>query len=315
MNSLNPELRELYPFHSHCLNLGGVLYHFVDEQPGESEGATQPVTAPETIVAVHGNPAWSFTFRGLIAGLRNDYRVVAPDHVGCGLSDKPSDYPYCLEQHIRNLETLIERRELRNVTLVLHDWGGPIGLGYAIRHPENVRRIVLLNTVGFRLPTVPWFLHLSRLPLIGRALIQGANAFTIGATRLGVVRRPLPPAVRRAYAFPFRRMRDRTAVYRFIQDIPTKVDHPSYAVLARIEQELEKLRRHPILIVWGARDPVFRRAALERWRSLFPDAVIEVFDDAGHYVMEDAAEAVLDTIRSFLQRTKRHESPTRIHAH
>ena len=129
--------RQLYPFASHTLPLGSWRYHYLDEGSGEP------------LLMVHGNPTWSFYWRNLILAFRDRYRVVAPDHMGCGWSDKPQAYPYCLSTHIANLVQLIEHLDLRAVTLLVHDWGGPIGLGAALRVPDRIARLVLFNTGAF----------------------------------------------------------------------------------------------------------------------------------------------------------------------
>src|SRR3989338_6551111 len=128
MNTKLDSWRKLYPFESHFLDLEGVRYHYVDEGRGEP------------VVLLHGNPTWSFYYRRLILDLRQRYRVIAPDHIGCGFSDKPQRYAYTLEQHIANGQALIERLGLARIALVMHDWGGAIGMGSATRHPDTVAR-------------------------------------------------------------------------------------------------------------------------------------------------------------------------------
>ncbi len=154
----------MFPFRSHFLSLGsgasadagqGLQYHYLDEGRGP------------TVLMVHGNPAWSFHWRNLIAGLQGGCRLVAPDHIGCGLSDKPSDYPYRLGQHIDNLVELVERLDLRDVTLVAQDWGGAIGVGAALRLRERFSRLVLMNTAAFRSRRIPARIRICRTPLIG----------------------------------------------------------------------------------------------------------------------------------------------------
>src|SRR5437763_1827424 len=158
--------------------------HYLDE------GAGEPV------VMVHGNPTWSFYYRNLVLALRDRYRCVAPDHVGCGLSDKPDDgrYIYSLERRVADLEVLLDHLHLReNLTLVVHDWGGMIGPAFAARHPERVKRLVVLNTAAFHLPKgkpLPRSLWWGRNTVLGTVLIRGFNAFCRGAARWCVTRRP-----------------------------------------------------------------------------------------------------------------------------
>lgn len=292
--SAEPEgLKALYPFDSHFLDLGGLRYHYLDEGRGDP------------IVMVHGNPTWSFYYRRLIEDLRAKYRVIVVDHMGCGLSDKPQRYDYTLARHIANLEALLEQLALKEITLVMHDWGGPIGMGYAVRHPDRMRRFVILNTVAFWSPEIPWFLRFCRLPLVGPIMIRGLNLFAIVAARVACRHRErMTEEVRAGYLLPYGSYADRVAVLRFVQDIPVDAAHPTFAVLQSIENGLAQFRRHPMLIMWGGKDPVFTTRLLKGWRERFPEAVVKEIDDAGHYVLEDAYERIIPWIREFLEKTE-----------
>ena len=181
-------LRRLYPFEPKSLLCGTARLSYVDEGP----------RGDEAVLLVHGNPTWSFYYRKLIGQLTAaGLRCVAPDHVGMGLSDKPQDYPYRLATHIENLERLVAALGLRRVHLVVHDWGGAIGLGWAGRHPGMVGRIVILNTAAFPAPRMPWRISLCRAPLVGEALVRGLNGFAGPATWMAVKRQPLASGVKR----------------------------------------------------------------------------------------------------------------------
>lgn len=282
--------KALYPFESHFLDLGELRYHYLDEGDGEP------------IIMVHGNPTWSFYYRHLIMDLRKQYRVIAPDHIGCGLSDKPQRYDYTLARHIANLEALIERLRLKKITLVLHDWGGPIGMGYAVRHPDRIGRFVILNTVAFWSPHIPLFLRLCRLPIAGPVMIRGLNLFAGVATVVGCRHRErMTEEVRAGYLFPYDSYANRVAVLRFVEDIPVDSTHPTFAVLQSIERGLTSFRRHPMIIMWGGKDPVFTKLLLTGWRERFPHAAVKEIDDAGHYVVEDAYERIIPWIHEFLE--------------
>lgn len=284
--------RKLYPFESHFLDLEGVRYHYVDEGRGEP------------VVMVHGNPTWSFYYRRLIIDLRQRYRVIAPDHVGCGLSDKPQRYDYTLARHITNLETLLERLGLKKITLVVHDWGGPIGMGYAVRHPDRVARLVIFNTVAFWSPEIPWFLRLCRLPIFGPIAIRGLNLFAGVAALVACRHRErMTGEVKAGYLSPYDSYANRVAVLRFVQDIPVHAGHPTFSVLQAIEGGLAQFRGRPMLIMWGGRDPVFTKRLLKSWRERFPAAIVKEIDDAGHYVVEDAYERIIPWLREFLEKT------------
>jgi haloalkane dehalogenase len=285
-----------YPFESHRLELGGgVGLHYVDEGPPD---------APP-LLFVHGNPTWSFFWRHPVRAFRDRYRCVAVDHVGCGRSDKPQDYPYRLAQHVENLERLIEELDLQRVTLVVHDWGGPIGLGAALRHPERLERVVITNTAGFPNDSwggrAPWRIRVCRTPLFGELAVRGMNAFA-GMATVMAVEQPLAPAVKDGYLAPYDGWRNRIATIRFVQDIPLTKDHPSYVTLQEIERGLEHLKNLPTCILWGERDWCFTPAFREEWQRRLPNAEAHPIADAGHYLVEDARDEVLARIDSFLER-------------
>ena len=214
----------LYPFQSHEMILDGHRYHYLDEGAG-------PV-----LLLVHGNPTWSFYWRELILALRDRYRVIAVDHIGCGLSDKPSpaDYSYRLAQRIADLNQFVDRLDLRQITLVAHDWGGGIGMGAAVAAPERFARFVLMNTAAFRAERCPWQIRLCHAPILGQVAIQGLNLFARAATRMTVCKpERMTPAVKAGYLAPYDSWAHRVAVYRFVLDIPLRPSHPSYQTLAR----------------------------------------------------------------------------------
>ncbi len=281
-------IRNIYPFHTQRFAVPGGALSYVDE------GAGPPVAL------IHGNPTWSFYYRRLIAGLRDTRRVIAPDHMGCGLSDKPQRYPYTLSTHIANLERLLSHLDPGPVDLVVHDWGGPIGMGWATAHPERVRRIVVLNTAAFLSPRLPWRIAVCRYPLVGDLAVRGLNAFALGGTVMAV-ERPMRPEVRYGYLLPYRSWRDRVAIQRFVRDIPMRPAHPTWAVVDAIDRNLAALRNHPMLILWGGKDWCFTDHFLAGWLERFPAAEVVRFDDAGHYVLEDAHEEIVPRVRRFLR--------------
>ena len=292
--SVQPQsFRQLFPFESHFHDHSGLRQHYVDEGEG----------AP--VVMLHGNPTWSFMYRRLLADLRSSNRVIAPDHIGCGLSDKPDDrrYTYNLEQRIHDLGALLEALGVtNNITLVAHDWGGPIGFAWAVRHPEKVKRLVVLNTAAFPMPAakrLPFALWICRNTALGAFLVQRFNAFSEIASRIAA-KRGLTSDVRRAYTAPYDSWAHRIATLRFVQDIPLEPSDPSFRILRETAEGLKTLRSRPMLICWGERDFVFDHHFLEEWIAKFPSAEVYRFSDAGHYVMEDAADRIVPLIRSFL---------------
>lgn len=286
--------RELYPFESRFWDRQGLKLHYLDEGQGEP------------VVMVHGNPTWSFYYRDLAKALRETHRVIAPDHIGMGLSDKPGEqrYSYTFKSRIDDLEGLLEHLgATQDVTMVAHDWGGAIGLAWACRHPEKVKRIVLFNTAAFLPPPekpLPWSLSLARSPL-GPLLVQGLNAFCLGAARFCCARRPMPSAVREGFLAPYDCWANRLAVLRFVQDIPILPAVQSHAPLRELGEKMESLVSVPALICWGGRDFVFDKDFLEEWRRRWPQARVRLFEDAGHYVLEDAAEEIIPLVAEFLR--------------
>ena len=288
-------IAELYPYESHFHQVDGGSMHYLDEGPREA--------AP--VLALHGNPTWSFHFRALVDALSDERRVIVPDHMGMGLSDRPKDWRYDLEGHVSNLERLVLALDLKHLTLVLHDWGGAIGMGLATRHPERIGRIVVLNTAAFPGGRMPLRIALSRLPGMGRLAVQGGNAF-LRAALSQAVEQPLPEAVRRGYLLPYLESQEREAIWRFVRDIPTTPQHPSFDTLQRIAKDLPCLANRPMSILWGERDWCFTPAFRRVWQERFPAAEVHRFEQAGHWVIEDAGSELLARLRVWLARTSPH---------
>jgi cis-3-alkyl-4-acyloxetan-2-one decarboxylase len=283
--------RSLVPFASHELRLDGQRYHYLDEGQG------QP------LLLVHGNPTWSFYWRALVAAFRDRYRVIVPDHIGCGLSDKPQRYSYRLAQHAENLRRLVETLDLENITLIAHDWGGAIGVGAALQSPQRFSRFVMMNTAAFRAPHIPWKIRLARTPLLGTLAIRGGNAFLRAALRMALEKREnMTPAVRAGYLAPYNTWANRVAVDGFVKDIPRSPRHPSYATLLRMEQGLPSLADRPWLLLWGMRDWCFHEWYLQRFLDFVPQAEVRRLPDAGHWLVEDAPEEVIREINQFLSK-------------
>lgn len=285
--------QSLYPFKSHELMLDGHRYHYIDEGTG-------PV-----LLMVHGNPTWSFYWRNMILALRDRYRVIAVDHIGCGLSDKPSgkDYSYHLAQRSADLGRLIEALDLRQITLVAHDWGGGVGMGTAVAMPDRFARFVLMNTAAFRMPKCPWAIHLCHIPWFGPLAVQGLNLFVRAALRTTVVKHErMTPAVKAGYMAPYDSWKNREGVLRFVLDIPLSPTHPSYQTLADIEAGLAKFRQHPVCFIWGMQDWCFTPKFLDRFLEFLPQAEVHRLPDAGHYVVEDAYEQIIPLLDDFVRR-------------
>jgi haloalkane dehalogenase len=276
-------------------DLGGLRMHYRDSGSG----------AP--VLMLHGNPSWSYYYRGLIEALRGSCRCIAPDHIGMGLSDKPGDdrYDYTLSRRVDDVEALLESLGIRTgLTLVLHDWGGMIGMAYASRHPERIARLVVLNTAAFLLPqgkALPWQIKLGRDSLLGTLLIRGFNAFAVGAASLCVAR-PMSAETRAAYLAPYGSWAERIATLRFVQDVPLFPGDRTYAAVQEVQDGLHRFAKLPMLVCWGMKDFVFDDLFLREWRKRFPDAEYHEFPEAGHYVLEDEGPAIAALVQDFLAR-------------
>ncbi len=287
---------ELYPFTGTLREVNGFKMHVLDEGAGD------------TVLMLHGNPTWSFFFRNLVLGLRGTHRVIVPDHIGCGLSDKPDDnsYEYTLRRRVDDLAALVDQLDVQGrITLLMHDWGGMIGMAFATRYPEKIKRLVLLNTGAFHLPKtkrLPLSLWLCRRTPLGGLIIRDTALFISVLARWAVCR-PMRQAVREGYLWPYRTPEQRTGLYHFVQDIPLHAGDPGFALVSEVQAALPRFNVLPVLILWGDKDFVFDRHFLREWQTALPAAELHQFADAGHYVLEDAGERILPLVQDFLART------------
>ena len=265
--------------------IDGTKMHYIDSGEGDP------------IVMLHGNPTWSFFYRNLTEGLSATNRVIVPDHIGMGLSEKPQKADYCLAFHIKNLKQLIEHLKLESFTLVVHDWGGAIGFGYAVDHPEMVKRIVVLNSSAFFDERIPKRILLCR-GILGKFLVLRLNLFVKAATVMATVKE-LPEGVKSEYLRPYDTYENRIGIYTFLRDIPVRAEHRTRQLLDSIEKKLYSLPSD-ILILWGAKDFCFTKHYYDRWQNIFPDAKAKLYANAGHYILEDVPDEVLKEIQEFV---------------
>jgi haloalkane dehalogenase len=288
-SNLPQEVRTEYPFPGNTLLLkDDVRMHYLDEGSG-------PV-----VLLLHGNPTWSFYFRNVIKALsESGFRCIVPDHVGCGLSDKPENYPYTLKQRIDDVEALVLSLGLQSYSLIVHDWGGAIGCGLAARRPDAVDKLVLLNTAAFCSMRIPLRIAAIKIPVVGEFVIRALNGFAGPAANMSVVK-PLSKTVRQGMLWPYKTWADRVAVWNFVKDIPLRKSHPSYTTLKEVETGLKQLQEKPIQIIWGMKDFCFNAHFLKRWEEIFPNAEVHRYPKFGHYVLEDGGVAVYRKIVNFL---------------
>jgi haloalkane dehalogenase len=283
----------LFPFAPHYNTHRGIDIHYVDEGSGEP------------VVMVHGDPTWGFLYRNFIPPLSQRYRCIVPDHMGMGKSAVPQERSlYRLEQHRANLEALLLHLDVRDITLVLHDWGGPVGLSFATQHPERIKRLALLNTWAF----APWpggpfprLLEIIRSER-GEAFVLRKNGYLEPAL-LGTTyhSEKLTNAVMEAYRAPFTTPESRLAMLYWSRDIPVQESDVSYEEMKRIEDGLSLFQEIPVLLVWGMQDPVIPVTVLRRWQRLYPHAITRELEDASHFLQEDAPERIVQWIEEFLK--------------
>jgi haloalkane dehalogenase len=274
---------DLYPFVSHFEDINGSRVHYLDEGVGPP------------LILLHGNPTWSFLYRDLIAGLRDQYRCIAVDYPGFGLSQAGPGYGYTPAEHAQVLEDLTLRLDLREATLMVQDWGGPIGFAVATRHPDRFSAFVIGNTWAWPKsdPGTQAFSRLLGGPIGGWLILQ-RNFFVERIIPAGVRRKQLPAAVMNAYRGPFPTPQSRRPVHAFPREILA-----SRSFLADIEGKLAVLGDRPALVVWGTKDFAFRAAERRRWEEIFPHHRTVLLDGAGHYIQEDAAQDIIAAIRDW----------------
>ncbi len=279
-----------YPFSPQSFSVkDGHVMSYLDEGEG-------PV-----FVLLHGNPSWSYLYRNVVSLLKKKYRVIVPDHIGCGFSEKPASFSYRLQDHIDNIQLLLEHLEIEQCVLGMHDWGGAIGMGWATQFPEKIKGLVVFNTAAFRSSRIPLRINICRTPLLGKLLVQGLNSFAAGAVHLAVEKK-MKPEVAKGFIMPYNNWRNRIATHRFVTDIPLKATHPSYSSLQKLEEGLTRLQDKPMIIFWGGKDFCFNDSFYEEWQKRFPDADCHYYANAGHYVLEDAFAEIKAPLQEFLKK-------------
>lgn len=279
-----------YPFSSNYFYINGHNLHYIDEGEGE-----------KTIILVHGNPTWSFYYRNVIKYLRKHYRVIALDNMGCGLSDKPQEYTYILEKHIQNLQLLIQHLNLKKFSMMLHDWGGAIGIGYAVNNIQKIDKLVLLNTAAFRSKHIPLRISLCKTPILGEFIVRALNGFAYPATFMALEKK-MGSDIKQLYIKPYDSWKNRVAVYNFVKDIPLNSSHRSYSLLQSIEEKLATIHTEkiPVMVLWGGKDFCFTKHFYDRWREFLPEAKYVFFENYGHYVIEEDFSQIAPYLDDFL---------------
>jgi pimeloyl-ACP methyl ester carboxylesterase len=268
-----------------------VRLHYVEE------GRGRPV------LMLHGNPTWSYLYRRFLPPVaKAGFRAIAVDHMGFGRSDRPPGHRrYTLRSHVDNLLAFIRGLDLRDITLVMQDWGGPIGVGAAVEDPGRVAKLVILNTwvgvvpEGFEMPFHAPFKQRG----LGEMLGLGANLF-VEAMFGGMRPESATPLVAAAYRAPFPNYYSRVPILAFVRDLPVGEDHPTAPYVMELGAKLPDLQR-PTLIAWGMEDRFLAPALLEGWKSLYPHADVLELPGARHYLQEDEPEAITERLVAFLR--------------
>jgi haloalkane dehalogenase len=272
-----------YPFDDHWLPYRGGLVHYVDQGRGPA------------VLLLHGNPTWSYLYRHVIKELRATHRLVAPDYPGFGMSTAPSPYRFTPQEHAAAVEHVIERLQLKDFVLVVQDWGGPIGMSYAVRHRENLRGVVVMNSWAWpaSVPQRLFSLVMGGWPL-GYWLQTRRNFFARVLVPRGIFHAErVTPELRRAYTAPFPTPQSRMPTWVFPRHI-----RKARSWLGAIESELAVLEDLPARIVWGTKDvPGFRPQEMARWQQHLKRSQVEALDDASHFVQEDRPDRVAAAIR------------------
>ncbi|MEO0421167.1 MAG: alpha/beta fold hydrolase [Pseudomonadota bacterium] len=288
-----------WPYAPKWFESGDGRMHYIDEGPRDAR----------PVILVHGNPTWSYLYRRFINALvAQGHRAIAFDHLGFGRSEKP-DHPslYEIPAHGARAEALLEALDLQDATLVVQDWGGPIGLTWAARHPERVRSLAILNTFCHRpqmATALPLPLTLFCTPGVGEVMVKGMNAFVkVFLFKAGLVHpQRLSKQDQAAYLAPHPNWASRTSMLVFPRQIPSGPQGKVSDYLDEIHRELVPAFRHkPVFIAWPMKDVAFTPDMLDDyWLRDFPDAQVHRIDDAGHYIQEDAHEQVIPKLLPFL---------------
>ncbi|UTW62391.1 alpha/beta fold hydrolase [bacterium SCSIO 12741] len=276
---------EEYPFTENYFNTGHGKLHYVDEGQGDP------------ILWIHGTPTWSFLYRDQIRAFRDQYRCIAPDHLGFGLSDKPKEGKLNPEFHAQQLSNLVNDLDLKNITLVVHDFGGPIGWGMALQNPERIKRIVVLNTWLWSTQEDPAVQKIDRLvnSWLGRFLYYKMNFSSRVLLPQGFHdRKKLTSDLKKHYGFPFSKSADRTGPYHLAQALAGSSDW-----YEEQKQKLGLLKDVPKMLIWGSHDKFLKKEYLDRWKELIPEATIKEVD-AGHFLQEEKPENLNRHIREFI---------------
>jgi len=278
-----------FPFKPSFESINGFNMHYVDEGKGEP------------IVCLHGEPTWSYLYRNFIIELSEENRVIAPDQMGFGKSDVPQDKEYRMDEHIDNLTKLLLKLDLKNITLVIQDWGGPIGLGFAVNNPERIKRLVIMNTsIGvMKADKKPWYATVEEKGMYEQFIMN-----IEGLIKGGIYRKEnVTDSMIKAYTTPFPSEEYYIGAFTWPKDIPVGDSHPSASIMMHVRENLDKLSEKEKILIWGMKDPIFPKRTIDWWHRIYPDIETHRIENASHFLQEDAPEEIIEIIMDFLKKT------------
>ncbi|TXT57245.1 MAG: hypothetical protein BAJALOKI1v1_1830005 [Promethearchaeota archaeon] len=280
---------DTFPFTPYFERINGFNMHYVDEGEGEP------------IVCIHGMPTWSYLYRKFITQLSKEYRVIAPDQMGFGKSDVPQDKQYIMEEHVDNLKTLLLRLNLSDITLIVQDWGGPIGFGFSVDYPERIKRLVIMNTsIGvMKEGKNPWY-----QPLVEKGIYKQFIMNIGGLLKGGIHNKDkITDVMIKAYEAPFPSEEYYIGAFAWPKDIPIGDAHPSASIMTHVRKNLYKLDKKEKILIWGIKDPIFPKKLISWWKNIYPDIDIHKISNASHFLQEDVPDHIIALIKKFLKST------------
>ncbi len=275
-----------FPFKPNFKNINGFNMHYVDEGVGEP------------ILCLHGMPTWSYLYRKFIKVLSKTNRVVAPDAMGFGKSDVPQNKNYVMQEHIDNLKELVLNLNLKDITLIVQDWGGPIGFGLAVNYPEKIKRLIIMNTsIGvMKEGRKPWY-----APLEEKGIYKQFIMNISGLIKGGIYNKDkITDSMIEAYKAPFPSEKYYIGAFVWPKDIPVGESHPSASIMKFVRNNLERLEEQKKILIWGVKDPIFPEKLISWWNKIYPGIETHKIKNASHFLQEDAPKQIIDIIKQFL---------------
>ena len=279
--------KDTFPYKAHYQEINGFQMHYVDEGNGEP------------IVMFHGMPTWAYLYRNFIKVLSKNNRVIVPDQMGFGKSEIPQDKPYVLKQHLDNTTKLLLHLDLHDITLVVQDWGGPIGIGFGVHNPDRIKRLVIMNTsIGvMKEGAKPWY-----SPLVEKGIYESFISNIKGIIKSGIYNKNIiDENMLHAYSAPFPDKESLIGAYAWPKDIPVGDSHPSAEIMRNIRQNLDALKNKEKILIWGMKDPIFPVKTISWWQKIYPGIKIFEIEKGSHFLQEDAPHEIISIIQDFIK--------------